>query len=66
MVGLAASSQQSVTVSGVKNGTYLDAVTGSSLTVTGGSMTFSVPAYSARIWVLNGPGKIGSNGTYLK
>jgi len=50
----------------VKNGTYLDAVTGSSLTVTGGSMTFSVPAYSARIWVLNGPGKIGSNGTYLK
>lgn len=66
VVGLAASSQQSVTVSGVQNGTYRDAVTGSSITVTGGSISFSVPAYSARIWVLNGPGKIGSDGTYLK
>ena len=65
VVGLASGSAQSVTVSGVANGTYKDAVTGNSITVTNGSISFSVAAYSAGIYVLNGTGKIGSTGTYL-
>ena len=66
VVGLAASSPQNITVSGVQNGTYTDVVSGTSLSTSNGSLQFSVPAYSARIWVLNGPGKIGSDGLYLK
>ncbi|MDM5094256.1 hypothetical protein [Aeromonas rivipollensis] len=31
-----------------------------------GSLSFQVPAYSARVWVLNGPGKVGGDGKYLK
>ena len=27
-----------------------------------GSLSFQVPAYSARVWVLNGPGKVGADG----
>lgn len=65
VVGLASGSAQSVTVSGVPNGTYKDAVTGNSITVSSGSISFSVAAYSAGIYVLNGSGKIGSTGTYL-
>ncbi|MCC2608119.1 alpha-amylase family glycosyl hydrolase [Planctobacterium marinum] len=66
VVGLAASSPQNITVSGIQNGTYTDVVSGTSLSTSNGSLQFSVPAYSARIWVLNGPGKIGSDGLYLK
>lgn len=66
VVGLAASGSQNITVSNIQNGTYRDAVTGASITVNNGSMSFNVPAYSARIWVLNGPGKIGVDGKYLK
>ncbi|MDN3638597.1 alpha-amylase family glycosyl hydrolase [Simiduia curdlanivorans] len=65
LVGLAASGAQSVSMSGIKNGTYRDAITGSTLAVSNGSASFTVPAYGARIWVLNGPGKIGVSGTYL-
>lgn len=66
VVGLAATGAQNVTVSGVKNGTYRDAVSGATLSVSNGNLSFSVPAHSARIWVLNGPGKIGVDGKYLK
>ncbi len=66
VVGLASSSGQSITVSGVKNGTYRDAVTGNSINVTNGSISFSVASYSAGIYVLNGPGKIGNTGTWLR
>lgn len=66
VVGLASGSAQTITVSGVKNGTYKDAVTGNSITVNNGSITFSVASYSAGIYVLNGIGKIGTTGTYLR
>lgn len=66
VVGLAASSGQSITLSGVKNGTYRDAVTGNSINVTNGSISFTVASYSAGIYVLNGSGKIGTSGTYLR
>lgn len=66
VVGLASGSAQSISVSGVKNGTYKDAVTGNSITVTNGTLSFSVASYSAGIYVLNGPGKIGTTGTYLR
>ncbi len=66
VVGLAASSQQNITVTGVQNGSYTDVVSGATVNVGNGSLSFSVPAYSARIWVLNGPGKVGSDGLYLR
>ncbi|MDR7088889.1 alpha-amylase family glycosyl hydrolase [Cellvibrio fibrivorans] len=66
VVGLASSSSQSITVNGVKNGTYRDAVTGTSINVTNGTISFSVASYSAGIYVLNGIGKIGTNGTFLR
>lgn len=65
-VGLAANSAQQITMSGVRNGSYTDAVTGTTVSVSNGSLSFQVPAYSARIWVLGGPGKIGADGKYLK
>jgi len=66
VVGLASSSGQSITVSGVKNGTYRDAVTGNSINVANGSISFNVASYSAGIYVLNGSGKIGDSGAYLR
>ncbi|NUM37234.1 MAG: PKD domain-containing protein [Candidatus Brocadiae bacterium] len=66
VVGLAIGSGQSITVGGVRNGTYKDAVTGATIAVNSGSISFQVKANSAGIWVLNGPGKIGTDGTYLK
>lgn len=66
VVGLAASGAQNISVSGIQNGSYVDAVTGTSMNVSNGSMSFTVPAYGARIWVKNGPGKIGTDGLYLK
>ncbi|MFO0548390.1 MAG: alpha-amylase family glycosyl hydrolase [Polyangiaceae bacterium] len=53
-------------VSNVKGGTYRDAVTGAEKTVAdGGTLTFHVNAGSAGIYILDGPGKIGEDGTYL-
>ncbi len=66
VVGLASGGAQSITVKGVRDGTYKDAVTGASKTASGGSLTFDVAGNSAGIWVLNGPGKIGVDGTWLK
>ncbi len=66
VVGLAAGGDQNITVNGVQNGTYTDVVTGNQIHVTTGGMTFSVKARSAGIYVLNGPGKIGSDGVYLR
>ncbi|MNI53846.1 hypothetical protein D3C73_1087020 [compost metagenome] len=65
-VGLAANSAQQISLSGLKNGTYTDAVTGTTVSVSNGNLSFQVPAYSARVWVLNGPGKVGADGKYLK
>jgi glycosidase len=66
VVGLAAGGAQSFAVSGVRNGTYRDAVTGATVTVANGTLSFSVAAMSAGIYVLSGPGKIGTDGTYLR
>ena len=57
---------QAVTVGNVRNGHYCDAVTGRSVEVTDGSLAFQVNANSAGIYVLNGPGKIGVDGLYLR
>jgi glycosidase len=66
VVGLASGTSQTISVSGVKNGTYKDAVTGNTITVSNGTLSFTVASYSAGIYVLNGPGKIGVTGTYLR
>jgi hypothetical protein len=66
VVGLAAASAQAFTVTGVRNGTYRDAVTGATVTVGNGTLSFTVNASSAGIYVLNGPGKIGVDGDFLQ
>jgi glycosidase len=66
VVGLAIGNDQQVTVDGVRNGVYRDAVTGSEIRVGGGPISFPVRANSAGIYVLNGPGKIGEDGEYLR
>ncbi|MGX1547757.1 carbohydrate binding domain-containing protein [Streptomyces adustus] len=55
------------TYTGIPNGTYRDAVTGDVQTVTGGTLTVAAPGKgNLRVYVLNGPGKIGTDGPYLK
>ena len=66
VVGLAMGSDQNITVGGVRNGRYTDAVSGGVIDVGGGSISFFVPANSAGIWVLNGPGRIGDPGPWLR
>ncbi|MBM6993977.1 MAG: starch-binding protein [Prevotella sp.] len=55
------------TFTGILNGTYTDCVTGDVQTVTSGTLTVSSPTNqgNARIYVLNGPGQIGSDGPFL-
>lgn len=66
VVGLAAASEQEISVAGIPDGSYTDAVTGAQIQVNGGGISFTVKAYSAGIYVLEGPGRIGSDGTYLR
>jgi glycosidase len=66
VVGLAATSDQSFSVTGIRNGTYRDAVTGRVVAVTAGTLSFTVKAWSAGIYVLDGPGKIGVDGDFLR
>lgn len=66
VVGLAAGCDQDITVSGVRNGTYRDAVTGGIATVANGVLVFHVRGNSIGVWVLDGPGKIGSDGEFLR
>lgn len=66
VVGLATSSDQSFTVTGVPNGVYRDAVTGRVVSVANGALSFTVRAHSAGIYVLDGPGKIGADGAFLR
>ena len=61
-VGLAKDGDATFNFSGLTNGIYRDAVTGKSVTVTNGNLSFSVKSVSAGIYVLNGPGMIGGNG----
>ncbi|WP_371934850.1 alpha-amylase family glycosyl hydrolase [Streptomyces sp. KL118A] len=52
---------------GIPNGTYKDAVTGDTKTVTDGRLAVAAPGKgNLRVYVLDGPGKIGADGPYLK
>jgi glycosidase len=52
------------TFTNIPNGTYKDCVTGNVINVTGGTLSADCSGNgNARIYVLNGPGKIGENGT---
>ncbi|MBK8208809.1 MAG: chitobiase/beta-hexosaminidase C-terminal domain-containing protein [Rhodospirillales bacterium] len=66
VVGLAIGSDQGANVGGIRNGRYVDAITGGVIDVGNGSISFGVRAGSAGIWVLNGPGKIGEDGEWLR
>jgi hypothetical protein len=66
VIGLAIGSDQDVNVAGVRDGTYRDAVSGNEVSVSGGSVSFHVRGNSAGIYVLDGPGKIGIDGIYLR
>jgi hypothetical protein len=66
VVGLATGYSQNITVTGIRNGLYRDAVTGREINVSGGNITFNVKNHSASIYVLNGPGKIGNDGHFLR
>ncbi len=61
-VGLAKDGDASFSFSGMPNGVYRDAVTGRSVTVSNGTLAFTVRSVSAGIYVLNGPGMIGDGG----
>ena len=50
----------------IRNGHYRDAVTGNEIAVHHGSISFQVRGNSAGIYVLDGPGKIGAGGVYLR
>ncbi len=62
VVGLAKDGTVNFNFTGIRNGTYRDAVTGHEIAVSNGSMTFRVAPSSAGIYVLNGPGRIGDLG----
>jgi hypothetical protein len=62
VVGLAKDAAVNFNFTGIRNGIYRDAVTGHQVTVTNGSITFSVAPSSAGVYVLNGPGRIGDLG----
>jgi len=66
VVGLAIGGDQGVNVGGIRNGVYRDAVTGHEIHAGDGHLSFHVRGNSAGIYVLNGPGKIGTDGAYLR
>ncbi|MFD3539008.1 carbohydrate binding domain-containing protein [Streptomyces sp. NPDC058662] len=52
---------------GIPNGTYRDAVTGDTRVVTDGTLAVAAPGKgNLRVYVLDGPGRIGAPGPYLK
>lgn len=65
VVGLAIGLDQQFAVEGVRPGVYRDAVSGREIDCDG-HLGFQVKANSAGIYVLNGPGKIGEDGLYLR
>jgi glycosidase len=66
VVGLAIGGNQDIAVDGIRDGTYRDAVTGRQVQVQGGQIRFQVQANSAGIYVLDGPGKVGDDGDWLR
>lgn len=54
------------TFTGILNGVYTDCITGDSRTVTNGTLQVNCSGQgNARVYVLNGPGKIGNDGPFL-
>ncbi|CCQ72691.1 alpha-amylase family glycosyl hydrolase [Magnetospira sp. QH-2] len=66
VVGLSMGGGQDIHMDGIHNGLYRDCVSGHEIQVGDGSISFHVQGNSAGIWVLDGPGKIGEDGTYLR
>ncbi len=66
VIGLAIGGDQRVNVGDVRDGVYRDAVTGNEAWASGGNLGFHVKANSAGIYILNGPGKIGEDGAFLR
>jgi len=66
VVGLAIGGDRTLSVQGLRNGAYVDAVTGRRIVVDAGAISFPVQGNSAGIYVLNGPGKIGEDGVFLR
>lgn len=66
VVGLTIGGGQDIQVGGVRDGLYRDAVTGDERQAQGGNLSFHVKANSAGIYVLEGPGKLGEDGPYLR
>ncbi len=66
VVGLTIGGGQDITVGGVREGNYRDAVSGRETAAHDGNLSFHVQANSAGIYVLDGPGKIGEDGMYLR
>ncbi|MDJ0863172.1 MAG: alpha-amylase, partial [Gammaproteobacteria bacterium] len=66
VVGLTIGGGQDITVGGVREGNYRDAVSGRETAAHDGNLSFHVQANSAGIYVLDGPGKIGEDGVYLR
>jgi glycosidase len=68
VVGFSPFIPQTITVDRVPPGQYSDAITGATQIVATDSrrLTFDVAADSAGIWVLNGPGRIGDEGPFLR
>lgn len=66
VIGLAIGADQQAHLDGVRDGVYRDAVTGAEIRVRAGQIGFPVRANSAGIYVLDGPGKIGDDGPYLR
>ncbi|MEP4095734.1 starch-binding protein [Reichenbachiella sp.] len=62
-VGLSKDGGSNFTFNGMTNGIYRDAVTGAEISVNNGSISFFVESGSAGLYVLNGPGMIGGNGS---
>jgi glycosidase len=66
VIGLAIGSDQQISINGVQPGLYRDAVTGDEIHADNGRLAFQVKGNSAGIYVLDGPGKIGEDGRYLR
>ncbi|TNE74497.1 T9SS type A sorting domain-containing protein [bacterium] len=62
IVGLAKDGNVTFTFTDIKNGTYKDAVTGAEVSVSNGSLQFTVSPSSAGVYVLDGSGIIGDLG----
>ena len=66
VIGLTIGDAHKFSMSGIENGVYVDAVTGQRANVHNHHLEFFVQANSAGIYVLDGPGKIGTDGPYLR